>query len=324
MASDIKKPASTQAAKKNVSEPKQDSVFKAPIILRQPSSKMATVGGRLIFQVATHAVPMPKYQWYHNGQMIGGANGPRFMIPKVRQSDVGLYYCEIKNFVGTVTSKQVSCMIMQASIPDFEITPESLTVDEGKRILFSIKWAGTPPLNFNQFEYQWYCNERKIRGANKAELDIKYADPRLNGEFSLKLTLKTNINAYKISEAATLTVNAKKLSPTQIQSIIPAPAPPPENKAVVEEKKPAADQHSADPEAVSVTLIRPAISPKEAEDSFFDFSEESPPTPHSTLDVKNEAHARLEAKNTWLKKTLMKLIQIKLARHKDKEQQHSA
>lgn len=220
----------TPAQKKKIAQPEVDQVFKAPVILRQPSNRSAIVGGRCFIQIAAHAVPMPKYQWFHNGRPISGATGPRHLIPKVRQSDVGNYTCEVKNMVGSVMSKQVTIMLTQAQIPDFEITPASLSVKPGERATFAIKFTGQTPFSLNPYAIQWYCNGRKIRGAEKPELDIKRCDESLSGEFAVKLTLKVNAHAYRISEPSHLTVGdgvakVKKARKTPLKVAPPAPAP---------------------------------------------------------------------------------------------------
>jgi parallel beta-helix repeat protein len=59
-----------------------------------------TIGNGLTFSVAVGG-DNNQYQWYKNGNPIGGANATTYDIPSVALSDSGVYHCRITNSVAT-------------------------------------------------------------------------------------------------------------------------------------------------------------------------------------------------------------------------------
>jgi hypothetical protein len=323
MSSQTKKtPAPPPAKKKKVVEPAADQVFKPPVITRQPSNRSAVLGTRCFLQVSAQGIPMPKYQWFHNGRPLAGAMGSRMFIPKMRQSNVGNYTCEVKNLVGSVMSKQVSITLVQAQIPDFKVIPATLSVKLGERAQFKIEFAGAKPLNLHGYDIQWYCNGRKIRGADKEELDIKHCVAALQGELAVKITLKVNTSAYKISPASQLVVIDGKARVAQ---------PKANAKPVQETAKPVATKIAppakAETKVAPITAAAPQpIAPqklptkedKQPDDSFFSFGQDPIPSPALNQKKKVLESALVQLKKyrraNKLKSALAKLAKIRSRR----------
>src|SRR5690606_26852023 len=115
-----------------------DDIFRAPEILREPSSKQVQLGGKIVLRVEATAMPLPSYQWYCNGVKVVGATSDRLVIAKSRRNHGGAYTCEIKDFVGKVMTRAAMISFLTEKIPDVEIGPKSASVPAGKSFTFSI------------------------------------------------------------------------------------------------------------------------------------------------------------------------------------------
>ena len=75
-----------------------------PLIILQPQDQTANFGDQVLFTVKVEPPPgvALRFQWYHDGLSIEGADGPELLVPfqsnpprGIDQDDVGYYYVEI-------------------------------------------------------------------------------------------------------------------------------------------------------------------------------------------------------------------------------------
>jgi pectinesterase len=78
----------------------------APLILSQPQSIAATLGGSVTLRVQVAAIPEASFQWLKNGKPIGGASNATLVLDNVSTRDEGTYTVTVKNDSGSVTSNK--------------------------------------------------------------------------------------------------------------------------------------------------------------------------------------------------------------------------
>lgn len=83
-------------------------------ITGQPTFQVAPCGTPFTVSVTADADPEAIYQWYHDGVLIPGANGPSYTDPSAENADFGYYWAEISNTCGTVVSNQALVRIFPA------------------------------------------------------------------------------------------------------------------------------------------------------------------------------------------------------------------
>ncbi len=65
--------------------------------LNEPQTYSLSVGENFQLTCPTSGT-ITTYQWYHNDEAIAGATDPDFSITDLQVSDMGIYYCEAKNY----------------------------------------------------------------------------------------------------------------------------------------------------------------------------------------------------------------------------------
>lgn len=72
-----------------------------PVILAQPQSQVLSLGSPATFSVTATASTPLNYQWYFNGALVSGSNGPSFTVPTTTPGSVGDYHVVVWNAYGT-------------------------------------------------------------------------------------------------------------------------------------------------------------------------------------------------------------------------------
>jgi hypothetical protein len=108
----------------------------APVIVAQPRSRWLPPGGMVSLSVLATTPPdaPATFQWYHNGDLIPGANGNTLNLPSVWFGQAGAYHVKVSNAHGE-TESAVALLRL-----DVTATPGSwagLTLDE-------YGWVDTP------------------------------------------------------------------------------------------------------------------------------------------------------------------------------------
>lgn len=75
-----------------------------PVFTSEPTSQSVPVGTATTFSASVTGTGPFTYQWYKDGNLIGGATGPSYTIPSVQLWDAGNYYVVVTSAVGSVTS----------------------------------------------------------------------------------------------------------------------------------------------------------------------------------------------------------------------------
>jgi autotransporter-associated beta strand protein len=103
--------------------------FGPPVIVTQPQSVVAVMGGSAVFTVGVNPTPTLTYQWLKDGLPIAGANGPTLTINGVQGADIGGYSVVVSNAAGTVTSDTATLSIAPLALLNQRPTLNSAQVE---------------------------------------------------------------------------------------------------------------------------------------------------------------------------------------------------
>lgn len=170
----------------------------APVIVAQPASQTATVGGSATFSVtATGTAPL-SYQWRKNGIAITAATAASLTLANLQAGDAGSYHVAVANTAGSVVSTSATLTINTP--PVFSSHPASRTLTVGSPLALAATVSGTPPP-----AYQWFRDNVPLSGATQAALSI--AAVQL-GDAGAYRVVATNAAGTATSTVATVTVHA--------------------------------------------------------------------------------------------------------------------
>lgn len=138
----------------------------APVITRQPQSRLILAGETAEFAVGVSGSPPLLFQWRFNGAAISGATNSTILISNVSAAAAGDYTVSVSNAGGSVTSDPATLTVNAAvTITQQPQSPQTAAV--GGSATFSVTAAGSPPLS-----YQWRFNGVEIPGATQPALTL--------------------------------------------------------------------------------------------------------------------------------------------------------
>ncbi len=77
----------------------------APVFTVQPVSQVSAAGNTVVFSVvATNGAPI-SYQWFHDNNLISGANGTNLALINISPGDAGYYWVQASNSTATAYSQ---------------------------------------------------------------------------------------------------------------------------------------------------------------------------------------------------------------------------
>ncbi|ENC6723360.1 immunoglobulin domain-containing protein [Vibrio harveyi] len=97
-----------------------DIPLSLPTIKTQPQSELVDAGGAVTLQVIADA-NATEYQWFKDGEWVGGATSEILSITDADESDEGVYFCRVSNPRGSVDTATARIGIRVAS---FDVTIE--------------------------------------------------------------------------------------------------------------------------------------------------------------------------------------------------------
>ena len=148
-------------------------VLSKPKITQQLGSQFAHQGERVVLEVvATGSAPLT-YKWYHGTALIGGQNGPQYVIESLQKSDEGPYKVQISNEVGSVTSSMAYVELLVP--PQLLREPEDQPVTQGALVTLTVMSDGSGG------GYRWMRNGQVVSGATANQLRIDSVQPENAG-----------------------------------------------------------------------------------------------------------------------------------------------
>ncbi len=141
-----------------------------PIVLQEPQSITAAVGGAVSFSAIASNSLSASYQWFFDGTNFADSDNPLFTVSNTQFSNAGNYGLIASNGVGATTNPIVTLAVVPLIINP---QPASLTAVAGSNAAFSVGVSGLGP-----FSYQW-----QMGGTNLAD------NSRINGSQSNELAI---------------------------------------------------------------------------------------------------------------------------------------
>ena len=152
-----------------------------PIILTQPESRRALLGGFVFFQVDTTLFGSVTYQWKHKNKPLPGKTSFFLFLSNIQKTDAGKYTVEISTGSKPVVSKPA---LLQIVIPvAIKTPPKSQTFKSGKRGVVRVAATGTGP-----FTYQWSYNGDPIAGAINSFYTIPSVTAETAGNYTVRVS----------------------------------------------------------------------------------------------------------------------------------------
>ncbi|HWA11149.1 MAG TPA: immunoglobulin domain-containing protein [Opitutaceae bacterium] len=143
----------------------------APIFQFHPSPTTVTTGGTATLSVGVVGSSPISYQWYKDGQPIGGATSTYVTFNNAQPGDAGTYNVTITNPAGTVTSLSAALTVTPAGSPPIGVSfaqqPQPLSTAVGSSATFAVGVTGDPAIT-----YQWRRNQVEIAGATSSSFTI--------------------------------------------------------------------------------------------------------------------------------------------------------
>jgi len=189
--------------KKKANEAKVvDEVFEAPVIVREPTSRQVTLGGKLTLRINATGRPLPSFQWFCNGRKISGANSDRYNVNRTRREHGGAYTCEVKNYAGKVMSRAAMISFLTERVPDIVIEPSIASIPIGKPFKFRVASPGLDVLK--RLKLQWTFNGKRINGATGMELQFIQIKKKYEGEYKVVILVAGDIHASNCAKLVAL------------------------------------------------------------------------------------------------------------------------
>ncbi len=169
----------------------------APFITQQPQSKVAPVGGTVVFAVAVRGSTPLVYEWRKNNAPIPGATNATYRITNIQASDEATYTVFVTNAFGN-TASAPAALSLNAS-PVIVSQPQSTNAFVGASVTFSVVANGSAPLR-----YQWRFGNANINNATNVSLTLNNVQQVNAGNYSVFVS---NAVGSVLSQPANLTVS---------------------------------------------------------------------------------------------------------------------
>jgi hypothetical protein len=153
----------------------------APVITAQPQSRTVLPGSNAVFSVTAAGTGPLSYQWYFNGEALGGQNAALFTLSSIEPPDAGSYSVVVWNGAGFAVSQPASLIVNMP--PEIQAHPQTQVVNPGATATFTVAATGTGTLH-----YQWQRNGANIPNATNATLTITGAQLADEAEFRALVT----------------------------------------------------------------------------------------------------------------------------------------
>jgi sugar lactone lactonase YvrE len=139
-------------------------VIVAPDIIQQPQNISVSAGQSFTLSVGVSGTPPISYQWLFQGNAISGATNSTLTVTNAQAVSDGVYSVFIQNLAGSTNSSLARVRVLPAK-PTIVTNPASLNVLAGSNVVLNVTAIGSQPIY-----YQWFYNNKRILGANAAQL----------------------------------------------------------------------------------------------------------------------------------------------------------
>jgi hypothetical protein len=139
-----------------------------PVIAQQPPNVVGTEGVTTNLTVVVSGTPPFGYQWFFNGQSLGGEISSTLTLSNPPVNRSGLYSVVVFNGAGAVFSSNANVVIRP--LPVISAQPQNQTPRPGSNVTISVTVNGTGAIR-----YQWRFNGTNIAGATNSSYSFTNA-----------------------------------------------------------------------------------------------------------------------------------------------------
>ena len=127
-----------------LSEPVSLSVIEAPVILEQPESMMASLGGSVTFTVDARTDGEVVYEWFLDGIAIAGSDSESLTLDGLSLDDEGAYSVTITNEAGSATSDEAMLALVggETDVPNALVGSSVIAVGDDGAVTYESEWFG--------------------------------------------------------------------------------------------------------------------------------------------------------------------------------------
>ncbi len=151
------------------------------MIVDQPVSQTACLGGSAGFDVSAAGDPPITFQWRKGGMPISGANGPTLTVNPVTSGDFDLYDCVVTGACGSIVSASAALTVQSGLV--FVQQPMGAIVCPGGQVTLVAAATGS-----GMIDYQWRRNGSPISGATGPSYAIPSAGAGDAGTYDVVAT----------------------------------------------------------------------------------------------------------------------------------------
>lgn len=123
-----------------------------PVIDSQPASVSIIENQSAVFKIKAHGTALIHYKWFyqHDASTVLSDSATLILDSVKVERNNSRIFCQVSNIAGTVTSDTVTLQVYPER-PLIFTNPLSQSTNVSKRVVFTVKATGTPPLSF-----RWY------------------------------------------------------------------------------------------------------------------------------------------------------------------------
>ncbi len=163
-------------------------VDSAPRITSAPQSQVMSPGSTVRFEVQAESDEGAiYYQWFRDGSQLGnssrvsGVESSRLTIANVQSFDAGLYYVEVGNDAGTVSSSRAQLTVSGDLPPTIITQPEGVTLGIDEDLVLTPIVSGSEPIT-----YRWLRDGEFLAGNRSRVLTLNGVTQDDSGEYQLE------------------------------------------------------------------------------------------------------------------------------------------
>lgn len=162
------------------------NVISPPVIITNPVSLSAVPSTTASFSIDVVGSEPFTYTWYKNEILYSTSTSSSLFINNVKKSDEGIFYVEISNNIGNVTSLTASLFVYNKI--EIVTQPDDFSFSIGQNGLISLNCVGTTPITA-----QWRKNNINYGSpiiSNNNSFDLNFNNTQLTdeGEYDCVLT----------------------------------------------------------------------------------------------------------------------------------------
>jgi len=172
-------------------------VIVAPAISQPPQNVQVSAGQNFTLSVGVTGTPPLTYLWSYQGKVIYGANAATLTITNAQAVNDGVYSVLVYNAAGSTNSSLARVRVVPGK-PVIVSNPAPLNLPAGATAVFNVTTTGSQPQ-----AYQWYFDQKPIKGATGAQLVITNVQA---GDAGSYVVVVANVAGSVTSKVVLLTV----------------------------------------------------------------------------------------------------------------------